>query len=73
MDLHYLLWAFKRFLVVTLLYVIACLVVWILLGKRSGWIVLTISVATWAMYFSVYVKDWRTDQRYYNDHRARFL
>ncbi len=73
MELHYLAWAFRRSLVVTLLYVIACLALWILLGQRSGWIALAISMATWAMYFSVYVKDPRTDQRYYNEHRDRFL
>ncbi|QXG29544.1 hypothetical protein [Pseudomonas viridiflava] len=73
MYLDYLLWAFKRSLNVTLIYVIACLAIWIFLGLPSGWIVLAISVATWVLYFSVYVKDRRTDQRYYNEHRDRFL
>lgn len=73
MDLHYLAWVFKRTLVVTLLYIIACLVIWMLLGARNGWAALGISVATWLMYFSVHAKDHRVDQRYYNEHRDRFL
>lgn len=46
MDLHYLGWVIKRSLVVTLLYVIACLVIWLLLGARNGWVALGISVPT---------------------------
>lgn len=73
MDHHYLAWIFKRTLVVTLLYVIVCLVIWMLLGAQNGWGALGISVATWLMFFSVYAKDHRVDQRYYNEHRDRFL
>lgn len=69
MDTGYLGWAFKRSLVVTLLYVIACLVIWQLLGSASGWIAFVISAVTWAMYFAVYVKDPRTDKRYYHETR----
>lgn len=73
MDFHYLAWVFKRTLVVTLLYVIACLVIWMLLGARNGWIALVISVAIWLVYFSVHAKDHWVDQCYYNEHRDRFL
>ncbi len=73
MDLHYLAWVFKGTLVVTLLYVIGCLVIWMLLGALNGWVALGISVATWLMYFSVHAKDHRVAQRYYNEHRDRFL
>lgn len=73
MNLHYLVWAFKRCLVGTLLYVITCLVLWVFLGERGGWVALSTSVATWLIYFSVYVKDRRTDQRYYNEYRDRFI
>lgn len=73
MDLHYLAWVFKRTLVVTLLYVTACLIIWMLLGARNGWIALGISVATWLVYFSVHAKDQRVNQCYYNEYRDRFL
>lgn len=73
MDLHYLAWVFKRTLVVTLLYVVACLVIWMLLGARNGWVALGISVPTWLVYISVHAKDHRVEQRYYKEHRDRFL
>ncbi|HBO2102307.1 hypothetical protein [Pseudomonas aeruginosa] len=72
MDLRYLAWVFKGTLVVTLLYVIACLVIWMLLGSQKGWIALVMSVATWLMFFSIHAKDHRVEQRYYNEHRDRF-
>lgn len=73
MDLRYLAWVFKQTLVVTLLYVIVSLAIWMLLGARNGWVVLGTSVATWLMYFSIHAKDHRVDQRYFNEHRDRFL
>lgn len=72
MDYHYLAWVFKRTMVVTLLYVIACLVIWMLLGARNGWVALGISVAIWLVYFLVHTKDHRVEQLYYNEHRDRF-
>jgi hypothetical protein len=69
MDISYLVWAFKRSSVVTLLYSIACWVIWQLLGSASGWIAFVLSAVTWVMYFSVYVKDPRTDKRYYHETR----
>jgi len=69
MDLDYSSWAFKRSLTVTLLYVIACLLIYMALGYAGGWIAFVISVVTWVMYFSVYVKDPRTDRRYYLETR----
>lgn len=69
MDTGYLGWAFKRSRVVTLLYVIACLLIWQLLGSANGCFAFVISAVTWAMYFAVYVKDHRTDKRYYQETR----
>lgn len=54
MDLRNLAWVFKGTLVVTLLYAIACLVIWMLLGSQKGWISLCISGATGLM-FSQYM------------------
>lgn len=73
MDCHYLAWVFKRTVVPTLIYVIACLVIWLLLGGRDGWIALAISVSAWVIFFLVHSKDPRTDQSYYKEHRDRFL
>lgn len=73
MDINYLAWVFKRTLVVSLLYVIACLATWMFFGARSGWVSLGISVATWLMFFSVHAKDHKVNQRYYSEHRDRFL
>lgn len=78
MDLRYLAWVFKGTLVVTLLYVIACLVIWMLLGSQKGWIALVMSVATWLMFFSIHAKDHRvawltcTEQRMCSPARTSF-
>lgn len=70
MDLGYLAWAFRRSLIVTLLYVIACLVGWLLVGDGSGWGALAVSSLTWIMFFSVYVNDPRIEEAHYIETRG---
>tara|TARA_R110001592_G_scaffold47952_5_gene151531 strand:+ start:4815 stop:5048 length:234 start_codon:yes stop_codon:yes gene_type:complete len=67
MTFDYLWWCFKRTVVMTLLYTIACLIGWIAQDLRGGWQVLVVSGATWAIFFSVYVKDSKTDLAYYEE------
>jgi len=69
MDRHYLAWAFRRSIIATLLYVIVCLLIWIALGARDGIAAITIAALTWGMYFSVYIKDRRIQQRYYLENK----
>lgn len=71
MDLDYLAWVFRRSLVVTLLYIIANLVCWLLAGEDVGWGGIVISCLTWVMFFWVYAKDPRTERTHYNETRHR--
>ncbi|WP_409286827.1 hypothetical protein [Pseudomonas guariconensis] len=71
MDFDFLSWAFKRSLVATLLYTVACLVLWIVTGAQAGWAALFGGGATWAVLFSVYVSDPKTGYRYFNETRDR--
>lgn len=70
MDWSYLGWAFRRTIVITLLLIIACLVVWILQELRGGGGILFVWGVTWALLFSVYVKDPKT-RRIYDEQTRR--
>ncbi|MCT8191241.1 hypothetical protein ALQ08_01439 [Pseudomonas syringae pv. delphinii] len=71
MNVDYFAWVFRRSLVVTLLYVIACLVGWLLFGVGNGWSAIVVSSLTWVMFFWLYAKDPRTERTHYNETRER--
>lgn len=64
MDLVYWIWAFKRSAAISLLYFFICLLGWVLLGSLRPVLSSVIVLVTWAIFFSVYLNDWRTRRVY---------
>jgi len=63
-DIHYLIWGFRRTGWVSLLYVLAALLVWVALGSREGLLFMLIAALIWVLFFAVHLKDPRAGQRY---------